>query len=128
MIDHYEKCLSDKKGAIFFAVCRGKASEGIDFSDGKARAVIVCGIPFPNFKDPRVEQKMALLNCGMTFNNKGKAWYDQQAFRALNQAVGRAIRHRNDFGAVFLLDERFSSAKNVANLPLWIRSDVIQYV
>ena len=27
-------------GALFLAVCRGKVSEGLDFSDGNARAVI----------------------------------------------------------------------------------------
>jgi Rad3-related DNA helicase len=30
-----------------------------------------------------------------------------QASRAVNQALGRCIRHRNDFGAVILLDRRF---------------------
>lgn len=28
-------------GALLFAVCRGKVSEGLDFSDDNARAVIV---------------------------------------------------------------------------------------
>ena len=27
-------------GAVFFAVCRGKVSEGLDFADNNARAVI----------------------------------------------------------------------------------------
>ena len=36
-----------RKGAILFAVCRGKASEGIDFTDEMARAVVVIGIPYP---------------------------------------------------------------------------------
>ena len=36
------------------AVCRGKVSEGIDFADNQARAVITLGIPYPNFKDLQV--------------------------------------------------------------------------
>ena len=38
-------------GALFMAVCRGKVSEGLDFADENARAVICLGIPFPNIKD-----------------------------------------------------------------------------
>lgn len=47
----------DSGGAIFFAVYRGKVSEGLDFIDDNARAVIAIGIPFPNVKDIQVELK-----------------------------------------------------------------------
>jgi regulator of telomere elongation helicase 1 len=36
----------------------------------------------------------------------GDQWYVQLATRAVNQAVGRVIRHRNDYGAIILCDER----------------------
>lgn len=36
----------------------------------------------------------------------GQQWYKQQAFRAVNQAIGRVIRHREDYGAIFLCDQR----------------------
>lgn len=54
VISSYGKAIEMKRGAILFAVCRGKASEGLDFSDSKARAVLICGIPFPATKDPKV--------------------------------------------------------------------------
>ena len=48
-----------KKGdkAIFLAVMKGKLSEGIDFADNAARAVICVGIPYPPIKDPIIEMK-----------------------------------------------------------------------
>ncbi|KAJ3255165.1 hypothetical protein HK103_006534 [Boothiomyces macroporosus] len=109
-------------GAILFAVCRGKASEGIDFSDDHCRAVLICGIPFPALKDPKVELKKKILS----INNRkgGDEWYSQQAYRAVNQAIGRVIRHRKDYGAIILLDDRFSNATVQKNLPVWIRHHI----
>ena len=37
----------------------------------------------------------------------GHEWYSQQALRAVNQAIGRVIRHKDDYGAILLCDERF---------------------
>lgn len=36
----------------------------------------------------------------------GQGWYVQSASRAVNQAMGRVIRHQKDWGAIFLLDGR----------------------
>ena len=46
-----------RSGAIFFGVCRGKASEGLDFSDKAGRAVIITGIPYAMKTDPWVTIK-----------------------------------------------------------------------
>jgi len=37
----------------------------------------------------------------------GSQWYAVNAFRALNQAIGRCVRHKNDWGAVLLVDKRY---------------------
>lgn len=99
-----------QSGAIFFAVCRGKVSEGLDFADNNARAVICIGIPFPNVKDMLVDlkkkyndQKKAEGTHGLL---SGSEWYQIQAFRALNQALGRCIRHKDDWGAILMVDDR----------------------
>jgi len=52
----------DKRGAILLGVCRGKASEGLDFSDAAARMVIIIGIPFPQMYDPKVILKRDYLD------------------------------------------------------------------
>lgn len=122
-----------KQGSIFFAVCRGKISEGIDFSDQKGRAVVICGIPYPAAMDPKVKLKKQYLDTlyqsrkGQdTHAIQGYEWYRQQASRAVNQALGRVIRHRYDYGAILLCDERFTSQSSINQLPLWLRSQLIK--
>lgn len=43
-------------------VCRGRISEGLDFSDKAARAVIIVGIPYPQMTDPKVILKKEYLD------------------------------------------------------------------
>lgn len=38
----------------------------------------------------------------------GDQWYTQQALRSVNQGMGRVIRHRHDYGAIILCDDRFN--------------------
>nr|XP_054960542.1 regulator of telomere elongation helicase 1 isoform X2 [Pan paniscus] len=115
-------------GATFLAVCRGKASEGLDFSDTNGRGVIVTGLPYPPRMDPRVVLKMQFLDEMKGQGGAGgQEWYRQQASRAVNQAIGRVIRHRQDYGAVFLCDHRFAFADARAQLPSWVRPHVRVY-
>ncbi|KAI9104794.1 helicase C-terminal domain-containing protein [Phlyctochytrium arcticum] len=124
-------------GAVFFAVCRGKASEGLDFSDTKGRAVMICGIPYPAAMDPKVKLKKLYLDEKHAEASRkgdknvqtlsGRDWYTQQAARAVNQALGRVIRHRKDFGAILLCDARFGQPNNVKQLPVWVRKYVRVY-
>lgn len=48
--------------------------------------------------------------------------YALEASRAVNQAVGRIIRHKNDFGGILLLDCRFHRQKN--QLSGWLQKHV----
>jgi Rad3-related DNA helicase len=47
---------------MIFAVCRGKISEGLDFSDDAARSVIIIGIPYPMTIDPKTILKKHYLD------------------------------------------------------------------
>lgn len=83
--------------------------------------------------DPRVVLKMQYLD-EMCKNNisgvkylSGQEWYRQQAYRAVNQAIGRVIRHREDYGAIFLCDHRFSGTEACNQLPPWVRPYVKIY-
>jgi regulator of telomere elongation helicase 1 len=49
-------------GALLLAVCRGKLSEGVDFSDAACRGVVVTGLPLPPFYNARVALKREFLD------------------------------------------------------------------
>lgn len=127
--DSYNKALEEdsRRGAAFFAVCRGKLSEGIDFADKACRGVILTGIPYAGAKDPLVMHKRTYLDKRKADNGgaySGNEWYSQTAMRAVNQALGRVIRHKDDFGAVILADERFANENARNQLSLWLRPSV----
>ncbi|XP_026333759.1 Fanconi anemia group J protein-like isoform X2 [Hyposmocoma kahamanoa] len=123
MEDYYET-VSSNKGALLFAVYRGKVSEGMDFKDHQARAVITVGIPYPNMFDPAVKEKM---NYNDKFEKvkkllRSQEWLRVQAYRALNQAVGRCVRHCGDWGAVLLIDSRFREPFYTEHLSKWVKN------
>lgn len=135
-------------GCVLMGVCRGKISEGIDFAHDMSRAVIITGIPFAPSFDAKVKMKREFLDCArvaaaskpaedagfsggteMAGGNasaklSGNEWYQQQAHRAVNQAIGRVIRNRTDYGAVLLLDSRFDQPRNKEGLSRWVRPHV----
>jgi len=126
-LDDYQSHAQTPKGAIFLAVCRGKISEGLDFGDYNARGVLIIGLPFPNIKNLKITLKKQ-YNSLKSKESKdflsGDAWYNLQAFRAVNQAVGRCIRHKEDYGSIVLIDERFSRPEAIASLSKWIRMNL----
>jgi regulator of telomere elongation helicase 1 len=65
--------------------------------------------------------KKRIMNDTSQTGKAGEEWYKMQAYRAVNQAIGRVIRHKNDYGAVLLCDERFAENSARSKLPKWIR-------
>ena len=61
-IENMENPEEPNSGAVLMGVCRGKVSEGIDFSDDAARCVIIVGMPFPQLADPNVILKQHYLD------------------------------------------------------------------
>ena len=53
-----------------------QVSEGIDFSNSRARLVITVGIPFPNIKDLKVNMKKAYNDANTASGLlQGREWY-----------------------------------------------------
>ena len=124
----YEIAVSQAGQALLLAVYRGRMSEGVSFDDDFARGVVCIGIPFPNLTEERIAQKRA---CNDFWTSRslgavsGDAWYESKALHAVAQALGRCIRHPNDFGALVLLDSRWAELGNLGRVcPAYGGSDV----
>jgi len=126
----YSTQATSKRGAILFSVIGGKMSEGINFANEMARCVVVVGLPYPDITNPELKEKMKVLD-GLHRDNRdnpigitGTEYYQNLCMRAVNQSVGRAIRHEKDYAAVVLVDVRYSTDPRVwKGLPKWLRSD-----
>jgi chromosome transmission fidelity protein 1 len=44
--------------------------------------------------------------------------------RAVNQAVGRAIRHKGDWASILLFDARYAQQRVQTKLPGWIKESL----
>lgn len=47
--------------------------------------------------------------------------------KAVNQSIGRAVRHKNDYAAMLLLDQRYTRPHTQAALPGWIRASLTSH-
>lgn len=47
-----------------------------------------------------------------------------EAMKATNQAIGRVIRHGQDYGVIVLVDYRFAWPRLFQNISGWLRDDV----
>ncbi|KAJ3596943.1 hypothetical protein NHX12_003343 [Muraenolepis orangiensis] len=109
-------------GALLFSVVGGKMSEGINFSD---ECVVMVGMPYPNIKSPELQEKMAYLDKHLPHTggkSPGQALIENLCMKAVNQSIGRAIRHRGDYASIILCDRRYSRPATISKLPEWIRT------
>jgi chromosome transmission fidelity protein 1 len=129
------------KGALLLSVVGGKMSEGINFSDRLGRCVIVIGLPYPNIASPDWKAKIEYIETTTQNNliaqgvakdeavNRGKQtardFYENACMRAVNQSIGRAIRHRGDYAAIVLVDRRYGTERIRGKLPGWIRGGLV---
>jgi len=51
----------------------------------------------------------------------GRQYYENLCMRAVNQSIGRSIRHKGDYACVLLIDQRYESDRISQQLPTWIR-------
>ncbi|KAG5518111.1 hypothetical protein PMAC_003297 [Pneumocystis sp. 'macacae'] len=133
---------SQYNGALLLSVVGGKLSEGINFSDKLGRGVIIVGLPFPNIQSAEWKAKLEFIenNSRQNFINNPsiqegsienfiksikKEYYENTCMRSVNQSIGRAIRHRDDYAAIIFLDKRYESEHIRNKIPKWIKNSII---
>ncbi|CAN8212736.1 unnamed protein product [Coccothraustes coccothraustes] len=127
----YAKCIKrcsqtggQMTGALLLSVVGGKMSEGINFSDDLGRCVIMVGMPYPNIRSPELQEKMTWLDKTMPRAGgqaPSRVLIENLCMKAVNQSIGRAIRHQKDFASILLLDHRYARPAIFNKLPQWIR-------
>ncbi|XP_022219161.2 ATP-dependent DNA helicase DDX11 [Drosophila obscura] len=110
---------------LLLAVVGGKLSEGLNFADDLGRAVLVVGLPYPNRNTPELQQRMRHLD-GRLGPGAGNEYYENLCMKAVNQCIGRSVRHIRDYACVFLIDERYASARIRDKLPEWISRHIAE--
>jgi regulator of telomere elongation helicase 1 len=118
LLETYKK-IAKKEKAILFAVCRGTLSEGADFPDETARAVIMVGVPYASLTDPKIIAQREYYE--RKEKRMGSEWYVDDAIQTVNQSLGRAWRHKDDYAMGFLLDSRYYWPSNRNRITEWIK-------
>ncbi len=110
-----------QKGALLLGVIGGKLSEGINFSDELARCIVVVGMPYPNPKFTELQERLK------GFSGNISTFLDNVCMQSVNQSIGRAIRHKNDFAAIILMDKRFANDSIRKKLPCWLNQCIREF-
>ena len=114
---------------------------GINFSDDLARCVAVVGMPYPDTRDPVLQEKIRYASLRddddtpaatvSSHSHRGgggvtnsQRFCEALCMKAVNQSIGRSIRHIHDYSAIVLLDHRYGAERIQALLPQWIRNSM----
>ncbi|XP_024543669.1 ATP-dependent DNA helicase DDX11 [Selaginella moellendorffii] len=148
VLQEYKTSITTGGGALLLSVVGGKMSEGINFSDGMGRCVVMVGLPYPSSRDPELLEKIKYIDelnntknrkesssppsqqrTGFTLQqcgHRGRDYYENLCIKAVNQSIGRAIRHAKDYAAILLLDGRYvTTGGPAAKLPEWIKEHLV---
>lgn len=134
VLDQYSQAIANGRGGLLLSVIGGKMSEGINFSDALGRGIVVVGLPFPNIQSAQWKAKLEYIEQSTKTRtgsrDEGKAaareFYENACMRAVNQSIGRAIRHKGDYASILLLDRRYRTPRIEGKLPAWIRQGIVK--
>lgn len=88
-------------------------TEGLDLKDDLCRFMILAKVPYPTL-DEFNSKKMKLM----------PDWYGWKTVTTIIQALGRGIRHKNDWCVTYLLDSCFSLIFQKQRVPRYVTSRI----
>lgn len=93
--------------------------EGLDLKDDQGRFQIICKVPYPSKGDPQIAARMEL----------SPGFYDWKTALKIVQSYGRIIRHKDDYGVTYILDDDFRMFYNRTKkmLPIWF-TEAIKWI
>lgn len=109
----YKAAIEKEEQVILFSVMGGKLSEGVNFNDDLCRLLIVIGVPYPTY-NLETQEKIKYY---------GNSYTKLVAMQTVNQSIGRALRHKDDYSAIVLLDIRFNDLTGY--LSPWIKEKIV---
>jgi len=124
VVDEYKEAARGRGGAVLCGVFRGRNAEGSNFPYEEARGIFLVGVPYADYSDPVVRAQIRYFNG--RGRGLGERWYVMDAFRAANQAIGRGIRHRDDWCNFILMDRRYESHQSL--ISQWAVANGVQKV
>ena len=137
-LDEYSQAALSPQGAMLFAVIGGKLSEGVNLANDLARGLVVIGMPYPSLASVELQEKLRYLsnlkplsdsvaqNDNETERDRGRRYYTSLCWRAINQTVGRCIRHAGDHAVCYLFDERYATKSLKNTLPHWMEPSIVK--
>jgi chromosome transmission fidelity protein 1 len=75
------------------------------------------GMPYPNPNDPILVEKVAYAKGRL---GTASEYLEDICMKAVNQSIGRAVRHAKDYAVIVLADTRYTRASVQAKLPKWV--------
>jgi DNA excision repair protein ERCC-2 len=121
LINRFKACINKDRKGVLIGVMGGRFAEGADFPGKQLEGVFLVGVPF---EKPTVKTQFYIQYYSKIYGEeKGRYYaYILPALKRASQALGRALRSRDDYATIVLGDERYKHYLDI--LPDYIQKTV----
>lgn len=97
---HRDEALKKFKSTPGSVLISASVIRGTDLPDDLCRNLIIAKVPWKSLADRRIRERLEKTE-------SGNMWYMVQAVRDILQALGRGVRHENDWCRNWVVDDQF---------------------